>query len=257
MKLVLALALTAAAPSALAMAPYGPIESFPTGPTWIKIEIYHDSSKCLAGTDSNVPLSVVDCAAEKNVGVFKQDRYADGTYTLKAGGLCVSYFLSIPYPPEYANDDDPFGPHAQGFFGLTTCSDKYAEWQKFRSDSVGFGTQIMLKSTEIDSDPWCRDCGPTCPIRPFLVMTTKDNQVLAAGGGGYKEQAFNLVQINKCAAACEWGASAPYGGNPEATCGTRVEWLMDNGVDAVTACGIVATESPEICGGCACGEACD
>ena len=86
--------------------------------------------------------------------------------------------------------------------------------------------------------------------------------VLAAGAvgqGGLRKPLFGQTEgdSNKCGAACEWFASAPVDGNADATCGNRVEYLIeDQGEETVTACGQVATESPEICGGCACGESC-
>ena len=83
--------------------------------------------------------------------------------------------------------------------------------------------------------------------------------LLLAGGAEGRLPLFGQTEgdSNKCGAACEWFASAPVDGNADATCGNRVEYLIeDEGDDAVTACGRVATESPKICGGCACGESC-
>ena len=83
--------------------------------------------------------------------------------------------------------------------------------------------------------------------------------LLLAGGAEGRLPLFGQTggDGNKCGAACEWFASAPVDGNADATCGNRVEYLIeDQGEETVTACGQVATESPEICGGCACGESC-
>ena len=79
--------------------------------------------------------------------------------------------------------------------------------------------------------------------------------LLLAGGAEGRKALFGQTggDGNKCGAACEWFASAPVDGNADATCGNRVQYLMDEGDDAITACGQVATEAPKICGGCACG----
>ena len=83
--------------------------------------------------------------------------------------------------------------------------------------------------------------------------------LLLAGGAEGRLPLFGQTEGdgNKCGAACEWYAPAPIDGNADATCGNRVEYLIeDEGDDAITACGKVATEEPEICGGCACGVSC-
>ena len=71
--------------------------------------------------------------------------------------------------------------------------------------------------------------------------------LLLAGGAEGRLPLFGQTEgdSNKCGAACEWFASAPVDGNADATCGNRVEYLIEyEGDDAVTACGRVATESP-------------
>ena len=68
----------------------------------------------------------------------------------------------------------------------------------------------------------------------------------AVGQGGLRKPLFGQTEgdSNKCGAACEWYASAPIDGNADATCGNRVEYLIeDQGEETVTACGQVATES--------------
>ena len=76
--------------------------------------------------------------------------------------------------------------------------------------------------------------------------------VLAAGAvgqGALRKPLFGQTggDSNKCGAACEWYAPAPIDGNADATCGNRVQYLIeDKGEETVTACGQVATESPKI-----------
>jgi len=125
--------------------------------SWTNIELSRDTSKCLAGTDSNVPLSVVDCAP--HFGVFEQDRYADGTFTLKSSGLCVTAL----------RDDSPEFEAGQPF-GLFNCNDAYADYQLFEST----GSELKLASSD-------------------LCITTDGTEVLAAVCGG-RDQSFRLVQ---------------------------------------------------------------
>ena len=70
--------------------------------------------------------------------------------------------------------------------------------------------------------------------------------LLLAGGAEGRNPLFGQTggDGNKCGAACEWFAPAPVDGNADATCGNRVEYLIeDQGEETVTACGQVATES--------------
>ena len=73
--------------------------------------------------------------------------------------------------------------------------------------------------------------------------------LLLAGGAEGRLPLFGQTEGdgNKCGAACEWYAPAPIDGNADATCGNRVQYLIeDKGEETVTACGQVATESPKI-----------
>ena len=66
---------------------------------------------------------------------------------------------------------------------------------------------------------------------------------LLAGGAEGRKPLFGQTggDSNKCGAACEWYASAPVAEDPGATCGSRVEYLMNQEKeDAATACGKIA-----------------
>jgi len=150
-----------AAPAAMYSAPRAPA-AFYASSSWTNIELGSDTSKCLAGSGSGQPLSVVDCAP--HTGVFQQIN-ADGGITFQSQGLCVTAL----------RDDSPEFEAGQPF-GLFTCSDNYAAWQQFTVAEAGTGqTYLNLANTN-------------------LCMTVEGDKVVAAECEGKRDQNLKLAQ---------------------------------------------------------------